>query len=144
MASNLPFSVKIKDFLYHMGVKGLAAQLLDSIPLSNPRWYEIANENIDSEELSVRSQVLNGVMRKGLIDKPSMRPKIFPIVLRFLKEGTVEHRRKAIDFIKSRPDIFTADNDALVAQLNVSLRDRDSHVANTAEFLVKKFRGEVN
>ncbi|OGL46861.1 MAG: hypothetical protein A2161_01140 [Candidatus Schekmanbacteria bacterium RBG_13_48_7] len=142
MSTNLPIGLRIKDFLYHMGVKAFAGSLLDEIPVSNPRWFEIANANLFSKELAVRDQILKAVMSKGLIDKPSVRPKIIPIVVRFLKEGTVEQRRSAVDFILSRPDIFTADNDLLVGQLNVSLRDRDHHVANTAEILVKKFHGE--
>ena len=142
MASNLPFMLRVKNLAYHMGVKGFAGQLLDEIPISHPRWFEIASANVDSTELSVRNQIMKGIMSRGLIDKVSVRPKIMPIILRFLKEGTNEHRRQAIDFIASRPDIFTPDNDPLVGQLNVSLRDRDAHVANTAEKLIKKFRGE--
>ena len=139
MATKKPIGVKIKDFLYPMGVKAFANTLLDDIPKSDPRWFEIANDNWDSTDLGVRTKILNACTAKGFVDKPSVRNQVIQLILRFLKDGTVEHRRQAIDFIASKPEIFNPENDLVVAQLNVSLRDRDAHVANTAEKLLKKF-----
>ena len=81
--SSKPFGVKVKDFLYHMAVKGFAKGLLDEIPKSDPRWFEIANDNWDSTDLEVRSKILNACMAKGFVDKPSVRPQIINLILRF-------------------------------------------------------------
>lgn len=127
-----------KKVLWKLGSKGVAADLVRSLPRGGDEWMGVVEQLFASTDTDTRKIVLDQVLSKGFLERSPKRARLVEILSDVLTNGYGDERRRVLDFVGKNPNLFPVKEDHFLNRIFGLQRSGDPVLANAAEELLPK------
>lgn len=132
------FGFAVKKFLWSLGVKGVAGELVRGLPRGGPEWMAVVEKLFAGIDTDARKLVLDQVLSKGFLERSPQRKRLVEILSDVLTNGYGDERRRVLDFVGQNPQLFPVKEDHFLNRIFGLQRSGDPVLANAAEELLPK------